>query len=170
MVTPALIDGAQYYKVGANVTFAWNYTNVIASPTAVNILASCSDNNHMYTVATNQKVDSNSTGAVTWDTNAYVTNNIQPRLLTASYILIIYDAASSESATAEAGYLAPYNQYQFGMYIPQSYTPLSDFQCATCKSAALSEMERMALATVFGMGVITVLSFTWFVGGVGVIW
>jgi hypothetical protein len=170
LITPALIAGPQYYKVGDNVTFAWNYTDVLASPTAVNILASCSDNNHMYTLAMNQTVEQNATGAVTWDTNAYQTNVDNVRLLTAFYTLIIYDAASSVSATAEPGYLAVFNQYQFGMYTPEAYVPLSEFQCATCSSAALSDMERMALATMFGMSVITVLSFTWFVGGLCVIW
>jgi hypothetical protein len=34
----------------------------------------------------------------------------------------------------------------------------------------LSDMERRALGMVLGMSVITVLSFTWFVGGLGVIW
>jgi len=133
-------------------------------------MASCSANSHLYTVAANQSVAQNATGAVTWDTNAYQTGADSYRLLTASYALVIFDAASSISATAEPGYLAPYNQYQFGMYIPQPPTSLADFKCATCKSAALGDMERMALATMLGMSVITVLSFTWFVGGLGVIW
>ena len=70
---------------------------------------------------------------------------------------------------AQAGYLAVYNQYTFGMYTPLAYTPIGQFECATC-SAALSDMERKALKMVFGVSVITVLSFTWFVGGLGVIW
>jgi len=62
-----------------------------------------------------------------------------------------------------------YDQYSFGMYTPQPYTPLNEFKCATC-SGALSDMERRALGMVFGMAMITVLSFTWFVGGLGVVW
>ena len=42
-----------------------------------------------------------------------------------TYTLIIYDAASSISATPQAGYLGVYNQFTFGMYLGQPYTPLS---------------------------------------------
>ncbi len=41
-----------------------------------------------------------------------------------------------------------------------------DWVCAVC-SAALSDTERQALKFMFGMASITVLSFTWFVGGFG---
>jgi len=111
----------------------------------------------------------NSTGAVTWDTGAYQATAVGNPLLTQKYTLIIYDAESSISAQPQAGYLAAFNSYTFGMYTPQPYTPLNEFKCATC-SGALSDMERRALGMVVGMGIITVLSFSWFVGGLGVIW
>lgn len=168
MITPAIIEGPQYYKVGDFVTFAWNYTSLLATPTAINIMATCTANQQLYTIAANQTV-SNATGAVTWDTGAYQQTALSDPLLTEKYTLLIYDAESSVSATAQAGYLAVYNQYTFGMYTPQAYTPLGEFKCATC-SGALSDMERRALGMVVGMSVITVLSFTWFVGGLGVIW
>jgi len=168
MITPAIISGPQYYKIGDFVTFAWNYTSLLATPTAVNILATCTANEQLYTLAANQTIG-NATGAVTWDTGSYQSTALSDPLLTETYTLIIYDADSSISATAQAGYLAVYDQYTFGMYTPQPYTPLGEFQCATC-SGALSDMERKALGMVFGVSVITVLSFTWFVGGLGVIW
>lgn len=168
MITPAIISGPQYYKIGDFVTFAWNYTSLLATPTAINIMATCTANEQLYTLAANQTIG-NATGAVTWDTGAYQSTALSDPLLTETYTLIIYDADSSISATAQAGYLAVYDQYTFGMYTPQPYTPLGDFQCATC-SGALSDMERKALGMVFGVSVITVLSFTWFVGGLGVIW
>jgi len=168
MITPAVASGEQYYKIGDFVTFAWNYTSLQATPTAVNILASCSANSQTYTISMNQTV-TNSTGAVTWDTGSYQATAVQDPLLTETYTLVIYDAASSISATAEAGYLAVYDSYTFGMYTPQAYTPLADFQCATC-SGALSDMERRALGMMFGMCCLTVLSFTWFVSGTGIIW
>jgi len=168
MITPNIMSGAQYYKIGDFVTFAWNYTSLLATPTAINIMATCSENSQLYTLAMNQTVG-NSTGAVTWDTGSYQATAASDPLLTETYTLIIYDAASSISATAQAGYLAVYDQYTFGMYTPQPYTPLSEYSCATC-SAALSDMERRAVGMVIGMSVLTVLSFTWFVGGTGVIW
>jgi hypothetical protein len=170
LITPAVISGPQYYKVGDNVTFVFGYTNVLATPTAVDVMATCNVNQQMYTMAMNHKV-SNSTGTVIWDTGKYQATALSDPLLTETYTLIIYDAASSISATAQPGYLAVYEQYTFGMYTPQPYTSLGAFECATCPgSGALSDMERMALKTAFGMCIITILSFTWFVGGLGIIW
>jgi len=150
------------------VTFGWNYTGIQATPTAIDIMATCTANQQLYTIATNQTFV-NATGSVTWDTGAYQSTAVSDPLLTETYTLIIYDAASSISATAQPGYLAVYNQFTFGMYTPQPYTPLSDYQCATC-SGALGDLERKALGMVVGMCVITVMSFSWFVGGTGVIW
>jgi hypothetical protein len=169
MLTPAAISGAQYYKIGDFVTFGWNYTSLLATPSAIDIVASCSANKQIYTLAMNQTV-SNGTQAVTWDTGAYETGNPTVPLLTETYTLIIYDAASSISAPAQAGYLAPYDQFTFGMYSPQPYADVGNgFQCATC-SGALSDMERKALGFMLSMCVITILSATWFVGGLGIIW
>lgn len=168
MITPGALAGTQYYKIGDQVSFVWNYTSLLATPTAVNIMATCTVNKVLYTIAANQTV-TNATGAVTWDTGAYQSTALSNPLLTQMYTLIIYDAASSISATAQAGYLATYEQHSFGMYLPQAYTPLNEFVCVTC-SSALSEMERRALGMVVGVSVITVLSFTWFVGGAGVVW
>jgi len=168
MITPSVAAGEQYYKIGDFVTFAWNYTSLSATPTAINVMASCSANSQVYTITMNQTI-ANSTGAVTWDTGNYQATAVQNPLLTETYTLVIYDAASGISATAQAGYLAVYDSYTFGMYTPQPYTPLADFQCATC-SGALSDMEKRALGMMFGMACLTVLSFTWFVSGTGIIW
>jgi hypothetical protein len=168
MVIPAVASGAQYYKVGDNVTFAYSLTSVLATPTAVDVYVSCSANQEIYTINKNQTMKlGNATNTITWDTSVYNTQAVQ--LLTESYTLIIFDAESSFSAAPEPGYLSPY-ETTFGMYLPQAYTPLSEgFQCATC-SGALSDMERKALGFMFGMGMITVLSFSWFMGGLNIIW
>lgn len=104
-----------------------------------------------------------------WDTGAYQATAVSDPLLTETYTLIIYDADSSISAVAAPGYLSAFDNYAFGMYTGQPYTPLNEYKCATC-SGALSDMERRALGMVLGVSVVTVLSFTWFVGGTGVIW
>lgn len=173
MLTPAVIAGSQFYKIGSNVTFAWNYTNLLATPTALNIVATNSLAGQYYTMTANMTIGGNATNAVTWDSAAYSDSpeGLSNPLLTAQYTLVIYDADLSVTATAEPGYLQVYNQYQFGMYTPQPYAdiPPGGYKCATC-SAAFGDMERRALGFVFGMGIATVLSFTWFVGGTGVIW
>ena len=122
MVTPNPIAQATYYKAGEYVTFAWNYTSLSVTPSAVDILASCSLNSYTYTIATNQTI-TNATQAITWDTSLE-TAGPNP-LLTATYTLIIYDAEKEISATPSAGYLDTYNQFTFGMYTPQPYTPLN---------------------------------------------
>ena len=71
MITPAPISGRQYYKIGDFVTFAWNYTSLSVTPSAINVMASCSLNSHLYTIAMNESVQS--TQAVTWDTGAEAT-------------------------------------------------------------------------------------------------
>lgn len=168
MLTPAVTAGSQFYKIGDYVTFVFNMTSVLATPTALDVMATCTVNSQLYPIAMNMTVH-NATAAVTWDTSAYQQTAASNPLLTEIYTLIIYDADSSVSATAEPGYLAAFDQYAFGMYVPQSYTPLSDYVCATC-SGAMGDMEKRALGMVFAMGIITVLSFTWFVTGLGIIW
>ncbi|CAG8962119.1 hypothetical protein HYFRA_00005162 [Hymenoscyphus fraxineus] len=172
LVTPAVLQGSQFYKIGDKVTFAWNYTNLLATPTAVNVYATNALAKNYYTMTANMTVGGNATNAVIWDTANYTSSpsGVTDPLLTAQYTLIIFDAESSVSATAQPGYLAVYNQYQFGMYLKQPYTDLADgYKCATC-SGAMGDMERRFLSFVFGMGLLTVLSFTWFVTGTGVIW
>ena len=164
MITPAIISGAQYYKIADYVTFAWNFTSLSVTPSAVDILASCSTNSATYTIAMNQSI-SGATQAITWDTGAYQASATVP-LLVATYTLIIYDADSSMSDTPRAGYLGVYDQFTFGMYTPQPYTPISDYVCATC-NGAMSSMERQTLAFVFGTVAVTVLSFGWFAGVAG---
>ena len=44
---------------------------------------------------------------------------------------------------------------------------IDSFVCATC-SGALSDMERQTLSFMLGMVMVTILSFTWFVGGLEV--
>jgi len=164
MITPAVIAGPQYFKIGDFVTFAWNYTSLSVTPTAIDVMASCALNNQLYPIALNQSVEA--TGAVTWDTGDYQASATIP-LLTETYTLVIYDANEDVSATAQAGYLAVQDQYTFGMYTPQPYTPLNEFRCATC-SAALSLHERQALGLLLGTSIITILSFTFFAGGFSV--
>lgn len=122
MVTPnALLASSPIYKVGDFITFAWNYTSVSVSPKAVDVVATCTANQHTYTIATNQSVGS--TNAVTWDTGAYQSGATIP-LLTEKYTMIVYDAVKDISASPQAGYLGQ-AQYPFKMYTPQPYTPLT---------------------------------------------
>jgi hypothetical protein len=162
MVTPAITMGSQLYKIGDYVTWGWNYTNLQGPPTAIDVLVSCSKASNTWTLTQNMTFATEA--SYTWDTNAYQQTAIQSPLLTEEYTLLIYDAESSVSATAEAGYLAPYSGFRFGLYVPKPYTPLGEWKCVTC-SAGVSDMDRRALGAALIMSVVTVLSFTWFVTG-----
>jgi len=164
MVTPSALATASYYKIKDYVTFGWNYTSLSVTPSAVDVLASCTANQATYTIALNQSI-TGPTGAVTWDTGAYQASATIP-LLTETYTLIIHDAAKEIDATASPGYLSTYEQFTFGMYVPQAYTPIADYVCATC-SGAMSSMERQTMGFMLGMAGLTVLSFGWFAGVAG---
>jgi hypothetical protein len=120
MITPAATAQSQFYKVGDFITLAWNYTSLSATPTAINVIASCTKNNHAYTLASN--MSAGETGSVVWDTKDYqALSGDNTPLLTEKYTLIIYDAQAGISATPKAGYLGVGNSFVFGMYTPQPY-------------------------------------------------
>jgi hypothetical protein len=126
MITPSANALPTYVKIGDFVTFKWNYTSLIVTPSAIDVVAYCSRNNAYYTIASNQSFSS--TGDVTWDTGEFKTATVP--LLTESYTLMVYDTAQGPSGIASAGRLGSASQYTFGMYSPQPYTPLD----GTCLS------------------------------------
>lgn len=161
MVTPGALAGSQFYKVGDNITFAWNYTSLSQTPSAIDILASCTANQATYTIAVNQSADQTK---VIWDT--LNTPSGQVPFLTEKYTLLIYDAQSSVSAAPRAGYLAVFNSFTFGMYQKQPYVPLDEFNCAIC-NGALSRSEKMTLSALMlttGTTVGSLLYFTYTFG------
>lgn len=164
MITPAPTDGTQLYRIGDTVTWKWNYTSLQGTPTAIDVLVSCSVATETWTLTQNMTYEE--TGSFTWDTNAYRQTAVDKQLLTEEYTLIIYDADSSIKATVDPGYLGVFNSFKFGMYTPKPYQDLNEWKCATC-SGASSDLDRKALGFALSMSVITVLSFTWFVAGFG---
>jgi len=68
MVTPGVMDGYQIYKIGETLTFAWNYTDVKVTPTAINVVAFCQDNQHDFTITGNVSAQQTK---VLWDTGEY---------------------------------------------------------------------------------------------------
>ncbi|KAL0930771.1 uncharacterized protein CTRU02_213506 [Colletotrichum truncatum] len=165
MIDPAATAAAiNLYKIGDYVTWKWNYTNVQATPTAIDVLVSCSARSRTWTLTQNM------TWAVpasyTWDTSVQQTDPSAP-LANDEYTLVIYDAETSVSATAAPGYLGVSNAFKFGMYVRQEYHDLNDWECPTCGSAA-SALDSKAISMAVGMSIATVISFTWFVAGLGV--
>lgn len=166
MISPDPESSSSYYKIGNYVTFAWNLTSLEITPTAIDILASCTANQNTYTIALNQTVNG-SEGAVTWDTGEYQSTGTIP-LLTETYTLIIHDAARDVTATAPYGGMSAYSAFKFAMYTKQPYTAMADgWKCVTC-SGAMTQSERQTLSVVFGVAGLTILSFTYFAGNFGV--
>ncbi|KAL9121579.1 MAG: hypothetical protein Q9187_001868 [Circinaria calcarea] len=121
MLTPSALAAPSYYKIGDQITFGWNYTSLIVTPTAIDIIVSCTANSATYTISSNATVQP--TGQAVWDT-ARDAQGDNP-LLTDTYTLVIHDAARDITAAPAAGYLGSYSQFRFGMYRRQEYTPLN---------------------------------------------
>ena len=138
MITPAPAAGSVYYKVGEYVSFVFNMTSVSVTPSYINVLASCSANSATYTISANMSTAP--TGTVVWDTQLDV-SGVAP-LLTETYTLLIYDASKPITAVASAGYLDTYDQFTFGMYLPQAYTPLNG------KPSFLAPQPEILLITI----------------------
>jgi hypothetical protein len=163
MLKPVTTAGSVLYRIGESITFSWNYTSLLGKPTAVDVMVSCTPS-LTYTLTQNMTYDP--TGTYTWDTNAYKQTALTNPLLTNEYNLLIYDADGGASSIPDAGYLAPFTQFKFGLYTSKPYNNLSDWHCVTC-NGALSKLDSQALGFAFTMATITVLSFTWFVTGIG---
>jgi hypothetical protein len=119
MVTPNALAGTQFYKVGDWVTFAWNYTSLSVTPTAIDVLASCTANQATYTISVNMSATETE---VLWNTKN--TPEGQAPFLTENYKLLIYDSDLSATAAPRAGYLGAFTGFTFGMYLPQEYISL----------------------------------------------
>ena len=121
MITPSALAATTYYKISDYVTFAWNYTSLSITPSKIDAVVSCSANSATYTLLSNASFEK--TASIVWDTRPDVTGTAP--LLTETYTLVIYDAAEAVTAVASAGKLGVSNDFMFGMYVPQAYTPLS---------------------------------------------
>ena len=165
MVTPAATaQGTNLYKIGDTVTWGWNYTNLQGTPTAIDVLVSIQTLSSTYTLTQNMTFE---TPAVfKWDTQQYNDDHVGDQLPTDQYTLVIYDSDGSPKSTAEAGYLAPFSGFKFGLYEPRKAVPIDQWQCATC-TTSLGSTERKAIGMAAAMSAVTVLSFTWFVVGFG---
>lgn len=165
MVTPAPTDGYQLYKIGDNVMWEWNYTNLQGTPTAIDIYIKCSKVAQPWTLT--QNMSFTDPGTYTWDTGEYQKSAVATPLLTEQYTLVIADADGGISATPEPGYLAPFSGFMFGLYQPQPYHDTNDgWQCASC-SGAMPGLDNRAVGVAVVMSALTVFSFTWFVVGIG---
>lgn len=162
MLTPATsVTPTPLYMIGDNVTFGWNYTSLLATPTAVDVLLTCTVNSATWTLTSNMTFQTQV--SYVWN-SANTNDDVENPLLTDMYTMIIKDTNADITAMPTPGYLSTYSQFYFGMYKNLPYVSYDQWTCpGSCSSA--SGPTTHAIAFLFGMSLITFLSFTWFVTG-----
>lgn len=168
MIVPANTAlGTALYRISDYITFSWNYTSLQGTPTAVDVLASCSTARATWTLTANMTFATSA--EFVWDTQPPANDAKQP-LLTAEYSLIIKDSDISFEDRPEPGYLGTNSALTFGLYAGKPYQNLSTWTCPGCHASAASPaIDGQALKFAATMSVATVLGFTWFVTGLGII-
>jgi hypothetical protein len=127
-----------FFKIAQSqpITFAWNFSYVLSTPSALTVSAICENGNTYPVGPTDGKIPGTATSVV-WDAYDWQQSNANSPLAQATYTLEIFDQRGPGSARAP-GLLQPNNALKFALYTPQQYTPISSgWQCAGCKSDAV---------------------------------
>ncbi|RWA13867.1 hypothetical protein EKO27_g1258 [Xylaria grammica] len=168
-ISPPTTSATPLYRIDNvdPITWVWNYTSLQGSPTAIDVLISCSKATATWTLSQNMTFEP--TATFTWDSNKFQQKQVGNQLPVEQYTLLVYDADGTFTDTPSPGYLAPYSGFTFGLYTPKPYNNLSEWNCATCSAAHGGPLERQALGFVVTMTLLTVFSFTWYVTGIALI-
>ncbi|KAF8991751.1 hypothetical protein BDQ17DRAFT_1370375 [Cyathus striatus] len=137
-----------FYKIAPSqlITFGWNFTYVLATPTHLTVSAVC-DNGNTYPVGPTDGVIDGTATQVVWDVYSYQQNNPTP-LAQASYTLHIWDDRGP-GATRRPGFLEQNSALHFALYTPASYTAIaSGWSCSACSSAS-SIVSQPAFISLF---------------------
>ncbi|KAG6840285.1 hypothetical protein C0991_007711 [Blastosporella zonata] len=148
-----------YYKIAPSnlVTFAWNFSYVLATPTHLTVSAVC-DNGNTYPVGPTDGIIPGTATSVVWDLYSYQQNPTATPLAEATYTLNIWDDRGPGSGRAP-GYLQAYSGLKFAMYSPEAYTSLADgWSCTTCSAAWSSYAANPLLVSIFATILIAFLS------------
>jgi hypothetical protein len=125
LITQPPQTATSFYKIAQNqpVTFGWNMTYVIVTPTHLTVSAVC-DNGNTYPVGPTDGIIPGTASSVVWDIYSYQQNNPNKPLAQATYTLHIWDDRGP-GAARRPGYLAENDQLKFALYTPQAYTPIA---------------------------------------------
>ena len=151
------------FKIGDYVTLGWNYTSLQGTPSAIDVLVSCSSAAQTWTLTSNMTFET--AVSYVWDT-ADTAKDAEKPLGVDLYTLIIKDSDAEITERAEPGYLGAYSGFKFGLYTPRPYTPLPDWECVGC-SRGTNNIDHHAIGFALSMCLVTIFSFTWFVTGLG---
>lgn len=122
---PPQTAAASYYKIapGNPITFGWNFTAIIVTPTALTVSAYCQSNGNTYPVGPTDGVIEGAATQVVWNPYEYEQGQNAVRLAQAEYTIMIHDERGADSAI-RGGYLTPYTGTKFSLYRPREYVPL----------------------------------------------
>jgi len=141
---PAQTAAASYYKIapGELITFGWNYTLLLSTPTHLTMSAFCSDNGNTYPVGPTDGIIPGTATSVVWDPWAYQGAHQDLPLIMGSYTLSVWDERGP-TATPQPGLFSANAQLHFALYTTQSYQPLaSGWQCQGCNAASPNSVAR----------------------------
>jgi len=125
-----------FYKIAPSepVTFGWNMTSVLATPTHLTVSAIC-ENGNTYPVGPTDGIIPGTATQVVWDLYAYQIAHPNKPLAQATYTLSIWDDRGP-GASIRPGYLQQNSALRFALYTPEAYTPISSgWTCSVCSSA-----------------------------------
>ena len=126
---PPQTAAASFYKIAPSqpITFGWNFTSVLATPTSLTVSAVCNANGNTYPVGPTDGVIPGTATEVVWDVYSY--HQTTP-FSQETYTLMIWDDRGKDAAR-RGGYLEPNTNLRFALYTPQPYTSIADgkFAC-----------------------------------------
>ena len=113
-----------YYKIAESntVTFAWNFTSLLSTPTSLT-LSALGDNGNTYPVGPSDGKIPGTATSVTWDLWSYQQAHPSLQLAPGTYRLSIWDDRGPGASRAP-GLFQENTALQFALYTPQAYTPL----------------------------------------------
>jgi len=117
-----------FFKIAPSqpITFGWNMTYVLATPTHLTVSAVC-ENGNTYPVGPTDGIIPGTATQVVWDLFAYQQANPNKPLAQASYSLTIWDDRGP-TAALRPGYLQQNSALKFALYTPEAYTPIASGQ------------------------------------------
>ena len=176
VITQPPQTATSYFKLAPSqtVTIAWNFTDVIVTPTSLTVSAVC-DNGNTYPVGPTNGIIPGSATSVTWDLYSYQQANPATQLVQGTYTLMIW-GNGGPNAQLSPGQLAPNDNLRFAIYTPQAYTPLASgeffpprscvlthlaslgWQCAICSGSLSSYTSHPAFTGILTLFIVMFLS------------
>jgi hypothetical protein len=150
-VTQPPQQSTSYFKVAQNqfITFGWNFSYILATPTHLTVSAVC-ENGNTYPVGPTDGIIPGTATSVVWDPYTYQTTHPNLPLAQAKYTLKIWGDGGPD-AVREPGVLTPNSALQFALYTPQAYTPIGSGKCCQHKrqTILLIGPNRLVMCRLF---------------------